>query len=842
MGWLGAGRFRGPLALLLICACACTHAETDYQKTLDAATLAMRRGELDAALALADRGVALTRTQPDSAWAWRFTLLDAEVRLRRQDLPQGRQRLEAVPPAGAGLDIVRARHAFLRGLSQLFGGDREGAAAAMAQARRLTPPTPAADDIRLDVDVYDGIIALQLGHYEQGESRLKDVLRAATASGDRYHQIVALLDLGYGQFLRRRYDAALTQFEHVLTYTDLNHMTVYADALNNAGICYARLGLFDRAIAAQREAVERHKGGARRDYEQALGQLGTTYLDAGRDRDALPYLRQALNVASGAGLPADAAIWAGNLAAAHIRSGELDQAEQFNDEAKRFKQTAGSGGTVFNTMRSAEILVRRGRTSEASRLFEQALAERPDDPSVRWSAHEGLAQAAIVARHPSEAMRHFSAALDTVEKTRSDLMRTDYKLSYLTRLIDFYRAYVDALVDQGQPERALEIVDSSRGRVLAERQGVAAASTLRLAELRRLAAESGTVFLSYWLAPARSYLWVVTPQRVQLFTLPPARDIEALVRQHQVAIDSVAADPLKSGATPGDRLFELLVQPALPLLQGGTRIVIAPDGALYALNFETLPVARSPTTSHEPPATSDEPRGDRHYLIEDFEIAVAPSLAMLNTHPATAPPPDRSLLIIGDAAARAPDYPQLKFAGAEMTSVSRHFPAGRVTSFRGERAVPAAYREAQPERFSHVHFTAHATANLDSPLDSAVILSGPDGAFKLYARDVAAQPLHAELVTVSACRSAGERTYSGEGLVGFAWAFLRGGARRVVAGLWDVDDKSTAELMDDLYAGLAEGKPAGKALRAAKLMLLRRGGPTAKPYYWAPFELFTLSP
>ena len=127
--------------------------------------------------------------------------------------------------------------------------------------------------------------------------------------------------------------------------------------------------------------------------------------------------------------------------------------------------------------------------------------------------------------------------------------------------------------------------------------------------------------------------------------------------------------------------------------------------------------------------------------------------------------------------------------------------------------MPAAYRESMPDRFSHVHFTAHATANLDSPLDSAVILSGPDAAFKLYARDVAALPLNAELVTVSACRSAGERTYSGEGLVGFAWAFLRGGARRVVAGLWDVDDKSTAELMDGFYTGLAAGEPVGTALR-----------------------------
>jgi hypothetical protein len=398
-------------------------------------------------------------------------------------------------------------------------------------------------------------------------------------------------------------------------------------------------------------------------------------------------------------------------------------------------------------------------------------------------------------------------------------------------LISFYREFVDALVDQGQVERALEIADSSRGRVLAERQGVTSPPGLRPGSLRKLAAESGTVFLSYWLAPARSYLWVVTPARVQLFTLPPAKDIEALVRQHQAGIDNVLSDPLTAVGTPGDRLFELLLQPALSSIPRGSRVLIVPDAALYALNFETLPVGHLETPS------------GRHYLIEDFEVAVAPSLAMLSLRsPPTAAAPARSLLLIGNATARAPDYPSLKFAGAEMTSVARHFPAGRVTSYEGERAVPAAYRDARPDQFSHVHFTAHATANLDSPLDSAVILSGPDTAFKLYARDVAALPLHAELVTVSACRSAGERTYSGEGLVGFAWAFLRGGARRVVAGLWDVDDRSTAELMDNLYAGLAAGAPAGKALRAAKLTLLHRGGPTAKPYYWAPFELFTLSP
>src|SRR5262249_26007243 len=207
---------------------------------------------------------------------------------------------------------------------------------------------------------------------------------------------------------------------------------------------------------------------------------------------------------------------------------------------------------------------------------------------------------------------------------------------------------------------------------------------------------------------------------------------------------------------------------------------------------------------------------------------------------APAPPPDEtpSLLLFGDPSPREPEFPALRYAAAEITNISRHFPAGGLTTYVGGRASPAAYRAAGPDRFTFVHFTAHAAGNFASPLDSAVILSGPNDAYKLYARDVAELPLRAELVTVSACRSAGERAYSGEGLVGFAWAFLRAGARRVIAGLWDVDDRSTAEMMAKMYSALASGTSPGTALRDAKLQMIKTGGALSKPYYWAPFQLF----
>jgi CHAT domain-containing protein len=93
---------------------------------------------------------------------------------------------------------------------------------------------------------------------------------------------------------------------------------------------------------------------------------------------------------------------------------------------------------------------------------------------------------------------------------------------------------------------------------------------------------------------------------------------------------------------------------------------------------------------------------------------------------------------------------------------------------------------------------------------------------------------------ISACDGLGKRTYSGEGLVGLSWAFLRAGAHNVIGALWEVSDVSTPQLMDALYDGLSQGKDPATALRDAKLSLLHSSSDPVfkKPFYWAPFQLY----
>jgi CHAT domain-containing protein len=176
-----------------------------------------------------------------------------------------------------------------------------------------------------------------------------------------------------------------------------------------------------------------------------------------------------------------------------------------------------------------------------------------------------------------------------------------------------------------------------------------------------------------------------------------------------------------------------------------------------------------------------------------------------------------------------------------MQRVEQHFSPQGQTVLGQARAVPAAYAMSGPDQYRYIHFVAHGTASRSSPLDSAVILSpapkNPED-FKLYARDIVHHPLHARLVTISACYGSGLRSYVGEGLVGLAWAFLRAGAHGVIAALWQADDAATPLLMDRLYGELEAGRTPDEALRTAKLTLIHSSSVYRKPFYWGAFQLY----
>ena len=812
-------------AILLLCGCGLRPAER-LDALFDAATDDLHAGELAKAELAAEHGITVAASRHDLVDQWKFRLLRCEVLLYSSRAEEVLNQLHDTVPPAPQFAALAARKLTLEAWAVFMQGRVDEGEALLGTAHRAALAAKA-EDVLLDIETHQGARLMRRQRYDEAEAALRRALERAHALHSPYSEATVRVNLGMSRLMRLRYDEAIPYFEKAAALAGPNSRTLYSVARSNLAICYSQLGEHDRALEIHLQSVaQNERSGAKFALQTSLGETGHTYMMKGDPKAAIPYLERALSLASEANNARDAAIWAGNLSECYSELRDWQNAAGFNQEAIRLKTTANVHTLYYNVLNAARIAGGRGDSTEATRLFQQAIKEGKDDPAVVWEAQAGLGAVALQQHQPTAAVQHFEAAVNLLEKTRSDVVSTELKLPFLTQRISLYQQYVETLIDQGETDRALAVADSSRAQVLAGHPGSVTGGRLPAEVFRGIARQNGAILLSYWLGSARSHAWVVSGREIHHVALPPAAEIEPVVREYQDAIERRLADPLRTRVPAGDRLYTLLIAPVRQWIPAGSHVILAADGALHGLNLEALP---------QPPS---QPGGMPRYWIEDVTVGIAPSLGLLAERPSR-PAAPRRLLLLGDPIASDSSFPPLAHAAGEIESVTQRFggPDQEVVLAR-EAATPMAYRSAGPGAFSAIHFTAHAVANRESPLDSAVLLSGG----KLYAREVMDVPLTADLVTVSACRGVGLRAYSGEGIVGFAWAFLRAGARHVIAGLWDVNDQSTAALMDVLYRELAAGKPPEAALRTAKLSLIASPGNLRKPYYWAPFQLYTVTP
>lgn len=763
---------------------------------------------------------ALGQVQPGSEWCFRLRLLRVEILIEQREFKQAEESLDFQLPSAPQWSSEWARYRICQANIEYRKGHSKEALARLAEARTLAAARHAATLLE-DIDLLRAKVALQQKQVAAADAGLHRVLAEAVRLKDPYTQMKAKGNIGYILLKSYRYEEAIPWFREALTMSrNLKAADDEARSLMNLGWCYYRLGDLDKAQRYQQDAEAGFaRTGNQLDGNNSLGNIASTFYSRQEYGQAAKLYKQALDIATKLDDRESRAYWLNNLAKVSAKTGDWTAAEQYNSEASALGVDLHS----YSMANAGYIAAGKKNYARAEQLF-RSVIEGSKDPVPLLDAHAGLAHVLADQGKNRAAEAEYKATDAALEHSRVMLSSDDDKLNYFSSLIEFYHDYVDYMMSRGRVSEALEIAESSRARTLADRLSLAHIhrGPGTPASFREFAARYGCVLLSYWLGPSRSYLWVITASRVAALPLPPEKDVRPLVEAYDAFLQH-NRDPLSAGHPAGRKLYDTLIAPAKPLLPKNARIVLAPDGPLYALNFETLPVFD----------------GTPHYWIEDARIAITPSLALLSPAADARVPARKSLLLIGNPVSPIPQYPALEFAGQEMARIEKSMAGFRQVVREGPQAAPKAYRQADPRQFAYIHFVAHAVAYAEEPLDSAVILSPGGSDYKLRAREVIDVPIDASLVTISACRSAGARTYAGEGLVGLAWAFLEAGAQNVIAGLWDVDDRSTAELASHLYAGLAHNADPADALRAAKLELLHARGVSRRPYYWAPFELFT---
>ena len=792
----------------------------------DQISLDIRHGDLKTANSLADQ--ALSRYGGiSSEWSWRFRILKAHI-LASQAAPAEALRLlrDDLPAALASTDVA-VRKSMLEGLAyrvaQDFPKSEEKLAAAEDLATRVQP------QLLCEVLNIKGALEVDEQKYADAQETYFRALKLAREYRRIDQEASAQVSLAWVAAKLERYDESVDRGQAALKLSrSLDMQGLVAAALGNLGWSYFELGDFENALEYYKEGAKRSeqsdlKGlapywftGVANSYEAlqdyaSAEELSKHTLVRARSLNNSQTIDECLNT----------------LAEVTLRTGRLDEAEQYNLEALKLEDAgADHFGVLDSLVLSGRIEAKKGHFAEAEKQFRRVLDDRSAETAVRWGVQARLAELDDAKGLPIQAEQEYRTSIKTFEAARSSISADDLRLSFLAGAIEFYDDYVDFLIRRGRPKDALMVAELSRAQTLEE--GLATgkpkpAVAHRSVRPRQLAQRMHATLLFYWLGQVHSYLWAITPTKMVCITLPSAPEIDPIVKSYREGLLGVR-DPLETANADGRKLYELLLEPAAKLVPQGSQVILLPDGSLYGLNFESLIV----------------PGPKPHYWIENVTLTTASSLTLLASTAAQPAPKEKSLFLVGNTISPSADFPALPQAAAEMQHIEKYFPSTHLEILSGSEATPAAYLSSKPDKFAYLHFVTHGTASRARPLESAVILSKDkdEDTYKLYARDIVRRRLSAYLVTISACNGAGSRAYSGEGLVGLSWAFLRAGAHNVIGALWEVSDASTPQLMDKLYDGLSHGEDPASALRAAKLSLLHSDSVFKKPYYWAPFQLY----
>ncbi|HEY6784865.1 MAG TPA: CHAT domain-containing tetratricopeptide repeat protein, partial [Gemmatimonadales bacterium] len=330
------------------------------------------------------------------------------------------------------------------------------------------------------------------------------------------------------------------------------------------------------------------------------------------------------------------------------------------------------------------------------------------------------------------------------------------------------------------------------------------------------------VVLEYLVTDPTTLVFVVTHDTLAVLDLGVGRrTLAALVDFTRGAVSRPSGPGVPDWRAPLARLHRVLVEPIeqAGLLRDARSLLIVPHAELHYLPFAAL----------RPDGT------DARFLVERYDVTVLPSASVW------ARIRDRGQSIPRGVMALAPRVDALQGTRHEVAEIARIYGPDAHVMVGGSATRQALIADAPAQGI--IHLATYGVLNKHNPLFSFVELApgGAPGDDRLEVHDVFGLELHARLVVLSACQTGvGSGVLSdvpaGDDWVGLVQGFLAAGARNVMASLWPVDDRATAELMARFYTELQAGRPEASALAGAQRETLRKRG-TVDPFYWAGFAL-----
>ena len=699
---------------------------------------------------------------------------------------------------------------------------------------------------------------LQIGRYDQGLEMYRLALASYEAAGLKREWIEALEELGGLYVLLGDAPSAEHAYRRSL---ELSRRVGHP-----RGVTFALLALGDLERRRERleQAVELFSQASARAEEagdsviEAAGQvqLALTLRDQGRFAEALEAADRALVMAQGIESPVQQAEALYARAEVHARKRELDRALTDYVDGDR------ALGAIGDPELGWRLAYGRGQVLEAMERNDEALEAYRRGAEIIESVRSRLREERFRAGYIEDKYEIYVALVRLLLK----LERSEEAFGYAERLRA--RSYLD-LLKRGPFNRSggptVKRAEELRARVLQLQRALEEESSLPRPQQRRQARQLFSEQLVtaereyhnllddlHRAEPGRASAWsLAVPEvgEVQKALPDNAALLEYVIGEDTLSIFAVTSDALhakrvavsrvdlrakvdlvrelilrKEGnewREPAASLRALLIEPVEQAgwLDGKDRLLLIPHGILHYLPFSILP--RDPASSG--------------YLISDYAIGFLPSSAIL-VYPGERRSAKRTILAL------APELGSLRFAAQEAKRVADLFAPEKLLLV-GDKATETELKSRAGE-FKVLHLATHGRLNKMNPLLSALELQpgseGDDGHLEVH--EVLDLEIAADLVTLSACETALGSSYfaevpEGDDFVGLTRAFLHAGGESVLATLWEVDDRSTLDLMEGFYRRFNRKKDRAAALQGAQQAMSDEKSFHRHPYYWASFVL-----
>jgi len=642
---------------------------------------------------------------------------------------------------------------------------------------------------------------------------------------------------------------------------------------HNLSMSYVGLQEYDQAIRAEQKAIRsfrRYFGPGHFKEGKAQVQLAAIHAQRGNLSQSLTYLNQAMGtlgyseanpIPDGPGpfLPAQLYMLQTYGQVYGQRYQETKSTEDFDQAIRYFRQAIQLLDYIkvhFQADDSKERISAQNRD-----LIEEYLhllfTRYQEDADVRWLEQGFLlsekakgylllesvrkAQAKTMAGLPDailEAEQSLSASIHFYQRKWYEEDRAEesesaqiYKDS-LFRLQEDYRELMERIEEQYPDYYQLKFrVDP-----------------IDLAAIRKDLLGPDESLFAYFVGEDHLYSFLLTRNDLTAQQTPVDQSLKSLVRDlrtsllaYPLAIDRTEVLYLESSrdfAEASHELYRQLIAPLWEIRRATGQLTIIPDGILGYVPFEVL-LTQLPS--------QPERFKDHAYLIREVPIHYSYSATLWwemrrggkqrYTKKVLAVAPEFRELNEGPVALRETSLSPLVYNTKEAEGVVERVGG---TLLRGDAARKSNFLE-QAEAFSILHLATHGKAN-DQAGEYSFLAFSADSATAgpgiLYAQDLYANRMPADMVVLSACETGLGELSQGEGLISLARAFSYAGAKSVVMTLWQVDDARSANLVQSFYQHLQSGATKSVSLRQAKLDYLDQHSHTdAHPYFWASYAL-----